>query len=66
VKAQRESTNVPPAGGGGSIPGDPCKRMAHCFRNHQGDEWPGQKEEEGWTEGSPRVDVVPCLTWLVE
>lgn len=56
----------PPPGEEGVSQGIPCKRTTQCFRNHQGDEWPGQKEEEGWTEGSPRVDVVPCLTWLVE
>ena len=47
----------------GSLPEEASRE---CFRNHQGDEWPGQKEEEGRTEGSPRVDVVLCLTWLVE
>ena len=66
MKTQRKGINVPPPREGGSIPGAPCKRMAQCFRNHQQDEWPGQKEKEGWTEGSPRGDVVPCLTWLVE
>lgn len=31
-------------------------------RSHQRDEWPGQEEEEGWTEGSPRkCDTMPHL-----
>lgn len=65
MQTQRECADLPP-GRGGVSQSDPCRRDAQCIRNHQWDEWPGQKKEEGWREGSLRGDEVSRLTCFVE